>query len=93
MTDSNTRCTSCQFGGDGGRADTHDLLNQANQWLQYARGLIELLAEFVHESDAVDCPRMALALEAIGSLTRLAAQRTAEAHAQMTWERAAVPRT
>jgi hypothetical protein len=68
--------------------DTHDLLNEATEWLQYARGLIELLAELVHESDNVDCRRMALGLEAIGSLTRLGLQRTAEAHARVVWERA-----
>jgi len=66
---------------------THDLLNQATEWLQYARGLTELLAELVHESDTVDCRRMALGLEAISSLTRLGVRCTAEAHARMTWER------
>jgi hypothetical protein len=67
---------------------THDLLNQATEWLQYARGLTELLAEFVHESDTVDCKRMAIGLEAISALTRLGVRCTAEAHARMTWERA-----
>jgi hypothetical protein len=66
---------------------THDLLNQATEWLQYARGLTELLAEFVHESDTVDCKRMAIGLEAISALTRLGARCTAEAHARITWER------
>ena len=50
---------------------THDLLNQATEWLQYARGLTELLAELVHESDAVDCNRMAMGLEAISALTEI----------------------
>ena len=67
---------------------THDLLNQATEWLQYARGLTELLAELVHESDTVDCNRMAMGLEAISALTRLGVRCTAEAHARLSWERA-----
>jgi len=67
---------------------THDLLNQATEWMQYARGLTALLAELVHESDTVDCHRMAIGLEAISALTRLGARCTAEAHARLTWERA-----
>jgi hypothetical protein len=55
-------------------ATAHDLLNRAAELLQYARGLTELLAEFVHESDTVDCRRMALSLDA------------AEAHVRLSWE-------
>lgn len=50
-------------------ATAHSLLNEATEWLQYTRGLTELLAELVHESDAVDCRRMAMALEAVSALT------------------------
>lgn len=89
MHTAETSCKNCMGRrSDDAHADTHDLLNEATEWMQYARGLIELLAELVHESDSVDCRRMALGLEAIGSLTRLAAQRTAEAHARLSWERA-----
>jgi hypothetical protein len=89
MQASDGTCGNSTVGGpDDRRTDTHDLLNEATEWLQYAKGLIELLAELVHESDTVDCGRMALGLEAIASLTRLAAQRTAEAHARMSWDRA-----
>lgn len=75
--------------GDGIDPDatTHDLLNDATEWLQFARGLTELLAELVHESDTVDCRRMALGLEAIGALTRMGLQCTAHAHARMSWEK------
>lgn len=69
-------------------ASTHDLLNEATEWLQYSRGLTELLAELVHESDTVDCRRMAFGLEAIGALTRMGLQCAAHAHARMSWERA-----
>ncbi|HVI54701.1 MAG TPA: hypothetical protein VM621_06580 [Luteibacter sp.] len=48
-------------------ASAHDLLNDAAEFLQYARGLTELLAELVHESDAVDCGRMALSLDAVAA--------------------------
>jgi hypothetical protein len=66
-------------------ATPHDLMNDAAELLQYARGLTELLAEFVHESDTVDCRRMALSLDAVAALTRMGAQCAAEAHARMCW--------
>ena len=69
-------------------ASAHDLLNDATEWLQYARGLTELLAELVHESDVVDCRHMALGLDAIGALTRLGLQCTAHAHTRIAWEQA-----
>ncbi len=69
-------------------ASVHDLLNGATEWLQYARGLSELLSDLVHESDTVDCRRLALSLEAIGALTHLAVQFTAQAHARLCWEQA-----
>ncbi|HVI53558.1 MAG TPA: hypothetical protein VM621_00730 [Luteibacter sp.] len=70
-------------------ASPHDLLNNAAELLQYARGLTELLAEFVHESDTVDCRRMALSLDAIAALTQMGAQCAAEAHARLAWTRRA----
>lgn len=69
-------------------ASTHDLLNNATEWLQYSLGLTELLAELIHESDSVDCQRMALGLEAIGALTRMGMQCAAHAHTRISWERA-----
>ncbi|PTR35394.1 hypothetical protein C8J98_101659 [Luteibacter sp. OK325] len=69
-------------------ASPHDLLNEATEWMRYAGGIAELLGELVHESDAVDCRRMALALEAIGAIARVGAQRTAQAHALVHWQRA-----
>lgn len=73
--------------GINSEATAHGLLNEATEWLQYARGLAELLAELVHESDTVDCRRMALGLEAISALTRMGQQCTAHAHARMSWEK------
>lgn len=69
-------------------ASAHDLLNNAAELLQYARGLTELLAEFVHESDTVDCRRTALSLDAVAALTQMGAHCAAEAHARLTWEKA-----
>jgi hypothetical protein len=67
-------------------ATAHDLLNNAAELLQYARGLTELLAEFVRESDTVDWRRMALSLDAIAALTQMGAHCAAEAHARLSWE-------
>jgi len=68
-------------------ASAHELLNNATEFLQYARGLTELLAEFVHESDTVDCRRMALSLDALAALTQMGAHFAAEAHARLSWEK------
>jgi hypothetical protein len=70
-------------------ATTNELLNEATEWLQYGRGLTELLAEFVHESDTVDCRRMALGLEGVAAIIRMGLRCTAHAHARMSWEDAA----
>jgi len=78
--------------GANGRADPyvnpHDLLNEATEWLQYARGLTQLVSELVHEADTVDCQRMSLGLDAIGALIRMGLRCTADAHARMSWEQA-----
>lgn len=68
-------------------ASAHDLLNSAAELLQYACGVTELLAEFVHESDTVDCRRMALSLDAVAALTQMGAHCAAEAHARIAWEK------
>ncbi len=57
-------------------------LNDATEWLQYARGLTGLLADLVHESDTVDCAQLALSLEAIGALTHMGVRCTTQAHAR-----------
>lgn len=67
-------------------ATAHDLMNASVQWLQYARGLTGLLADLIHEADAVDCQRMALGLEAIAALTHMGVQCAAQAHVRMSWE-------
>lgn len=66
-------------------SSVHDLLNNATEWLQYARGLTCLLADLVHEAESVDCHQMAIGLEAIGAMTRMGATCAAEAHSRLTW--------
>jgi hypothetical protein len=50
---------------------THDLLNDATMWLQYARGVTTVLADLIHEAEEVDCKQLSLSLEAISAMTRL----------------------
>ena len=87
MSDANDRWmarrASCHVDPD---ASVHDLLNDATEWLQFARGVTELLADFVHESDVVDCRRMALSLEAVAAMTQVGVQSAAAAHARITLE-------
>lgn len=72
-------------------ASAHELMNESIHWLQYARGLVRLLADLIHEADSVDCQRVALGLEAIGALTHMGIQCTAQAHVRMRWSEAAKP--
>ena len=51
-------------------ASVHDLLKDATEWLQYSRGLTELLADLLHEAESANFLRVALGLEAIGALTQ-----------------------
>lgn len=74
-------------------ASAHELMNAATEWLQYARGLTGLLADLVHEAEVVDCQRMALGLEAIGALTLMGVQCTAQAHVRICWEQTQTPLT
>lgn len=36
----------------------HERLNEATQWLQYARGVTSLLADLIHEADEVNCQQV-----------------------------------
>ncbi|QDE40922.1 hypothetical protein FIV34_17735 [Luteibacter pinisoli] len=66
----------------------HDLLNDATQWLQYARSVMTLVADLVHEADEVDCKQLSLTLEAIAAMTARGTRQLGEARAQMSWEAA-----
>jgi len=67
-------------------ATSHDLMNEATEWLQYARSLTRLLSDFIHEADTLDCGRVSHGLEAIGALMHMGIQCTAQAHARACWE-------
>jgi hypothetical protein len=84
--ESYTNADTVQYVGTD--ASVHQLLNEATEWMQYATGVTELLSDLVHEADVVNCRRMALALEAVGAITRMGAQRAAQAHAMLHWEQA-----
>jgi len=62
-------------------ANAHELLNEATEWLQYSRGVTQLLAELVHESEDLDCAQMSLALDAIGAMTQRGIRCLAEGRA------------
>jgi hypothetical protein len=67
---------------------THDLLNDATMWLQYARGVTATLADLIHEADKVDCKHLALSLEAIAAMTLHGTRQLGEARALMSWQAA-----
>ena len=70
------------------RATPHDLLNLATEWLQYSKGLTDLLSELVHESDTLNPQQMAIALEAVGKMTNMGLQCASTAHARIQWAEA-----
>ena len=86
----NVENATCAIGhsGDANEREpsSHELLNEATQWLQYARGVSGLLADLIHEADGVDCKQVALSLEAVASMTHLGLQRVGEAHASWHWQ-------
>lgn len=67
------------------RPDT--LLNDATEWLQYARGVADLLIESMEASELPDRRRMMLALGAMATLTTMGMQCVSQAHAKMQWDR------
>jgi len=64
----------------------HDLLNAANEWLQYTHRLNRLLIDLVGESDGVSGERLAHALETADALMSIGTRCVAEAHERMVWE-------
>lgn len=62
-------------------ATIRELLNEATEWLQYARGVTTTLSDLVHEADSIDCKQMSLSLDAIASMTQAGLRRVAEANA------------
>lgn len=68
-------------------ASVDELLNDATEWLQYARCLTDLLTETVADAACPDRRRLTMALGAIGVLTGMGAQCAMQAHARMQWDK------
>jgi hypothetical protein len=67
-------------------ATAHELMNDATEWLQYARGLTGLIAELVYEAEEVKCKDMASALDAIEAMMHMGLQCATQAHTRMVWD-------
>lgn len=68
-------------------ATTDELLNDATEWLQYAKGLTELVVEMVGDSDILDRRRLMLTLGAVDVLTDMGTQCAMQAHSRMQWDK------
>ena len=64
------------------------LLNDATEFLQYARGITGLLVEALQDDEDFDKPRIRLALGAINALVVMGVQCASRAHLKMEWDRA-----
>ncbi|SFS08994.1 hypothetical protein SAMN05216570_2494 [Dyella sp. OK004] len=58
-----------------------DLLNDATEWLGYARGMVDVLSELVFEADTVNVRRLSLAMDGVSVLMDMSARSVAQAHA------------
>ncbi|UPG85202.1 hypothetical protein L2Y94_18115 [Luteibacter aegosomatis] len=68
-------------------ATVDELLNRAAEWLQYARGVTDLLVESMQETELPDRQRMALALGAVSTLTAMGTRCAMRAHGRMQWDK------
>lgn len=63
------------------------LLNDATEFLQYARGITDLLVESMQEDEIPERQRTLLALGGVGALITMGVQCAARAHAKMEWDK------
>lgn len=68
-------------------ADVNTLLNDADEFMKYARGITDLLIDALQEGEVIDRRRMLMALGAIGALTTMGVQCASLAHRKMEWDR------
>ena len=61
------------------------LLNDATEWLQYARGNLRTLTELVNERGVPDVQRLTVMLEGIGAFMEMGTRCAAQAHLRMQW--------
>ena len=67
-------------------ATAHELMNDATEWLQYARGVSSLLASLIYEAEEVKCKDMASSLDAIEAMVHMGLQCASQAHTRMVWD-------
>jgi len=62
-------------------------LNDASEFLQYARGVTGLLVETLQDDEILDRRRLLLTLGAIDALVLMGVQCASRAHIKMEWDR------
>ncbi len=68
-------------------ANPEALLNDATEWLQYARSHTQMLAELVHGKGRIDARRLATILEGIAAFMDMGFRCATQAHLRMQWEK------
>ncbi len=63
------------------------LLNDATEWLQYARSNLRMLTELVNERGVPDVQRLTVMLEGIGAFMEMGTRCAAQAHLRMQWQK------
>ena len=61
------------------------LLNDATEWLQYARNNLQMLTELINERGVPDVRRLTVMLEGIGAFMEMGTRCAAQAHLRMQW--------
>ena len=61
------------------------LLNDATEWLQYARSNLRMLTELVNERGVPDVQRLTVMLEGVGAFMEMGTRCAAQAHLRMQW--------
>jgi hypothetical protein len=64
------------------------LLNDATEWLQYARHNLRMLTELVNERGVPDVQRLTVMLDGIGAFMEMGTRCAAQAHLRLQLEKA-----
>lgn len=67
-------------------AGPESLLNDASEWLQYAKSSVQILTELVHERGSPDPRRLTVMLEGIGAFIEMGSRCAVQAHLRMQWQ-------
>ncbi|MGO4702246.1 hypothetical protein [Dyella sp. 2RAB6] len=67
-------------------ATATDLLNDATEWLQYARHTTALLAELIDDADSVDESHLAVTMGGVSALVELGMRCAIQAHGKLLWQ-------